>query len=66
MRAAHQHDVCGLHEQGPQVFVSAMRELGAGELDPQHDGAALILSDKEAVLAQSDAQGGQGGRGRRP
>ena len=38
-----------------------------GELDPQHDGAALILADEmEPVLAQIDAQGGNGGRGRRP
>jgi hypothetical protein len=35
-----------------------------GELDPQHDGVALILTDKmEAVLAQIDANGS---RERRP
>ena len=45
----------------------ALRELGAGELDAQHDGAALILADEmEAVLAQIDAQGGNRSRGRRP
>jgi hypothetical protein len=45
----------------------ALRELGAGEFDPQHDGAALILTDKmEAVLAQIDPQGGNGGRGKKP
>ena len=45
----------------------ALSELGPGELDPQHDGTALILTDEvEAVLAQIDAQGGNGGRGRRP
>src|SRR3954453_20068660 len=36
-----------------------LRELGAGELDPQHDGTAFILADKmKRVLAQVDAQGG--------
>jgi hypothetical protein len=45
----------------------ALRELGPGELEAQHDGAALILADKvEAVLAQIDTQGGNGGRERRP
>ena len=45
----------------------ALGELRAGELDPQHDGAALILTDQvEAVLAEIDTQGGNGGRGRRP
>jgi hypothetical protein len=30
----------------------ALSELGPGELDPQHDGTALILTDEmEAVLA---------------
>ena len=38
-----------------------------GELDAQHDGAALILADEvEAVLAEIDTQDGNGGRGRRP
>jgi hypothetical protein len=33
----------------------AAGELSPGELDPQHDGAALILANKmEAVLAQID------------
>jgi hypothetical protein len=42
-------------------------ELGPGELEAQHDGAALILADKvEAVLAEIDTQGGNGGRERRP
>jgi hypothetical protein len=42
-------------------------ELGPRELDPQHDGTALILADKvKAVLAQIDAQGGNGGRERKP
>jgi hypothetical protein len=45
----------------------ALGELGPGELEAQHDGAALILADKvEAVLAQIDTQGGNGGRERRP
>jgi hypothetical protein len=45
----------------------ALRELGPGELEAQHDGAALILTDEvEAILAEIDAQGGNSGRGRRP
>jgi hypothetical protein len=45
----------------------SLSELGPGELDAQHDGAALILADKvEAVLAEIDTQGGNGGRERRP
>jgi hypothetical protein len=44
-----------------------MGELSPRELDAQHDGAALILADEmEAVLAQIDAQGGNGSRERRP
>jgi hypothetical protein len=45
----------------------ALSELGTGELDPQHDGTALVLTDKmEAVLAQIDAQRGDNSRERRP
>jgi hypothetical protein len=45
----------------------ALSELGTGELDPQHNGAALVLTDKmEAVLAQIDAQRGDNSRERRP
>jgi hypothetical protein len=44
-----------------------LSELGAGELEAQHDGAALILADEmERVLAQIDTQRGNGGRERRP
>jgi hypothetical protein len=58
----------GLHaDQAGWEVGQPLRELGAGELDPQHDGAALILADQmEAVLAQIDAQGGNGGRWRKP
>ena len=49
------------------MLASRCGELGAGEFDPQHDGTALILADEvEAVLAQIDAQGGNGSRERRP
>jgi hypothetical protein len=38
-------------------------ELSPGDLEPQHDGAALILANKmEAVLAQIDADGGDRSR----
>jgi hypothetical protein len=41
----------------------AAGELSSGELDPQHDGAALILANEmEAVLAQIDAEGGDRSR----
>ena len=58
----------GLHaDQTRRDVGQPLRELGAGELDAQHDGAALILADEmERVLAQIDAQGGNGSRGRRP
>jgi hypothetical protein len=45
----------------------SLSELGPGQLDPQHDGAAFVLTDKmEAVLAQIDAQRGDTSRERRP
>ena len=58
----------GLHaDQAGWDVGQALGELGPGELEAQHDGTALILTDEvEAVLAQIDAQGGNGGRGRRP
>jgi hypothetical protein len=58
----------GLHaDQAGWDVRQSLRELGPGELEAQHDGTALILTDEvEAVLAQIDAQGGNGGRGRRP
>ena len=58
----------GLHaNQAGRDVGQALSELHAGELEAQHDGAALILADEmKAVLAQIDAQGGNGGRGRRP
>ena len=58
----------GLHaDQAGWDIGQPLRELGAGELDPQHDRTALILADKmEAVLAQVDAQGGNHSRRRRP
>ena len=50
----------GLHaDQARWDVGQALSELGTGELDPQHDGAAFILTDEmERVLAQIDAQGG--------
>jgi hypothetical protein len=50
----------GLHaDQARRNVGQALRELEPGELDPQHDGAALVLTDKvEAILAQIDAKGG--------
>ncbi len=58
----------GLHaDQAGWDVGQPLRELGAGKLDPQHDGAALILADEvETVLAQIDTKRGNGGRGRRP
>jgi hypothetical protein len=58
----------GFHaDQARREVGQPLRELRAGDLDPQHDGAALILTDQvEAVLAQIDAQRGNGGRERRP
>ncbi len=58
----------GFHaDQARRNVGQPLRELGPGELDPQHDGAALVLPDEvEAVLAQIDAQGDNGSRGRRP
>ena len=58
----------GFHaDQAGRNVGQALGELGPGELDAQHDGAALILADEvEAVLAQIDAQGGDRSRGRRP
>jgi len=45
----------------------AVGELSPGELDPQHDSAALILADEmEAVLAQIDADGGDRNRRGKP
>jgi hypothetical protein len=58
----------GLHaNQAGRDVGQALSELGAGQLEAQHDGAALILAhEMKAVLAQIDAQGGDRSRGRRP
>ncbi len=58
----------GFHaDQAGWDISQALRELGSGELDAQHDGTALILTDEvEAVLAQIDAQGGDRSGGRKP
>jgi hypothetical protein len=58
----------GLHaDQAGWEVGQPLGELGAGELDPQHDGAALVLPDEmKRVLAQIDAQGGDRSERRRP
>ena len=50
-------------DQARRKIGQAVGELSPGELDPQHDGAALILANEmEAVLAQIDAEGGDRSR----
>ena len=54
----------GFHiDQTGRKIGQAAGELSPGELDPQHDGAALILANEmEAVLAQIEAEGGDRSR----
>jgi hypothetical protein len=58
----------GLHaDQAGRDVRKPLSELSAGELDPQHDGPALILAhEMEGVLAQINAEGGNHSRRGKP